>query len=97
MLHPQPPIAADSTAATNQAWRGPRPATVQYCSHSQKIAAGWTNLFDPFPVNPVRGIAALDSGFGHDLSCSSGEFGCERVDPGLSNIAQQNVETWINI
>jgi hypothetical protein len=25
-------------ATTQQAWRAPRPATVQYCSHSLKIA-----------------------------------------------------------
>jgi hypothetical protein len=27
----------------------------------------------------VRRIAVLDSGFGRDLSCSSGEHGCERL------------------
>lgn len=33
-----PPIAPDSAATVEQAWRIPRPATVQYCSHSPKIA-----------------------------------------------------------
>src|SRR6185437_16228477 len=32
------PTAADSAATREQAWRAPRSATVQYCSHSPKIA-----------------------------------------------------------
>jgi len=40
----------------------------------------------------VRRIAANDSCFGCDLLCSSGEFDCQRLGAGLSNIPQQNVE-----
>jgi hypothetical protein len=88
---------ADSTAAAKQSMARSAASHRPYCSHSQKIAGHWATVFDPFLVNPVRRIAALDSGFSLDLSCSSGEFGCERLDPGLSDIAQQNFETWINI
>jgi|SRR5579859_6717291 len=45
---PKPAIAADSTAATEQTCRAPLSATVQYCSHSQKIAGRLGE-----PVRPV--------------------------------------------
>jgi hypothetical protein len=48
-------------------------------------------------VNPVRGIAALDSGFRLDVSCSSGDSAVKGWNFGLSNIAQQNFETWTNM
>jgi hypothetical protein len=54
-------------------------------------------LAAPFPVHPKRRIAALDSGFSRDLSCSSGEFGGEMLVFGLSNIAQQNIQMRINM
>jgi hypothetical protein len=43
----------------------------------EKLPADWANVFEPFLVNAARRIAALDSGLSLDLSCSSGEFGCE--------------------
>jgi hypothetical protein len=52
---------------------------------------------DPFPVHPERRIAALDSGFSRNLSRSSGEFGGEMLDFGLSNIAQQSIQIRINM
>jgi hypothetical protein len=48
-------------------------------------------------VHPKRRIAALDSGFSRGLSCSSGEFGGEMLVFGLSNIAQQNIRTRLNM
>jgi hypothetical protein len=52
---------------------------------------------DPFPVHPERRIAALDSGFSRNLPRSSGEFGDEMPDFGLSNIAQQSIQIRINM
>jgi hypothetical protein len=48
-------------------------------------------------VHPERRIAALDSGFSRYLSRSSGEFGGEMLDFGLSNIAQQSIQIRINV
>jgi hypothetical protein len=70
---------------------------VQNCSHSQKFNARSATLVDPFPVHPERRIAALDSGFSRNLSRSSGEFGGEMLDFGLSNIAQQSIQIRINM
>jgi hypothetical protein len=48
-------------------------------------------------VHPERRIAALDPGFSRNLSRSSGEFGGEIPDFGLSNIAQQSIQIRINV
>ena len=57
-------------------------------------------MLDPYLVHPDRRIVALDSGVGRDLSRNSGELGCEIkscLDFRLSNIAQQNLKTRVNM
>jgi hypothetical protein len=51
-----------------QTCRTALPPTDQYCSHPKELTADQANLFDPYLVHPERGIAALDSIVGRDLS-----------------------------
>jgi len=55
------------------------------------------NAFDPHPAHPERRIAALDSAFSRDVSCSTGELDGEMPGSGLSNIAQQNTRIQVNM
>jgi hypothetical protein len=70
------------------ALRGQRLFNIAHISRKLPHIRRWANAFGPPLVNPVRRIAALDSGYSLDLPCSSDEFGRERLNPGLSNIAQ---------
>jgi hypothetical protein len=63
----------------------------------RNLNARSATLVDSFPVHPERRIAALDSGFSRNLSRSSGEFGGEMLNFGLSNIAQQSIQIQINM
>jgi len=55
------------------------------------------NAFDPHPAHPDRRIAAFDSAFSRDVSCSTGELGGEMPVSGLSNIAQQTTRIQVNM
>jgi hypothetical protein len=74
------------------------PATVQYCPHSQKINGRLGKRVRPVSVASW----AQDCSLGLVVSVAIfravfGKFGCEMLDFRLSNIAQQNIQTRVNM
>jgi hypothetical protein len=68
--HPKPPPLRRLRRSDHGALHGQRLFNIAHIP--RKLPAGSANLFDPFPLNPERRIAALE---GAVFSCSSCELG----------------------